>query len=376
MDRAQGVTLPSWLVILAGLAILLGITATVGVVMSGSFSGTASAAAPLYDEKAMIELYETARPAVVEVTTIQPNMTRFRFSLPQRGQGSGFLVDTEGHILTNYHVVQDATRIRVTLWDGQELDAQVTGTSLADDLALLRVDPQAVNGITPLPLGDSDGAKPGQMAIALGSPFGLDNSISVGVVSGVNRSRPSLLGRPITGMIQTDALLQPGSSGGPLLNSSGEVIGVNSSIQSSSGSFGGIGFAVSINTAKDFLAQVEETPTVKRPWLGISGVALSANLADLLNLGISRGVYIVTVVSDSPAQAAGLRGGDTNVDTRPAPGGDIITAVDSQAVKSVADIASYLNTLRPGDTIDLALIRDGEALQVSLVLAEWPDTLE
>ncbi len=374
-EAKTGVQLPSRLTVLVILVMLLSISGATGAVVSSVFFNSASAAPTLYDEQAVVALYERVSPAVVEITVTQQAPSRFGSAPLQRGQGSGFLVDTEGHILTNYHVVQGATQIRVILSDGRTLDAQVAGTSPADDLALLKVDPQAVSGIVPLPLGDSGAAKPGQMAIALGSPFGLENSITVGVVSGVDRSRPGAVGRPITGMLQTDASINPGNSGGPLLNVRGEVIGINTAIEASVSGATGVGFAVPINTAKNILAQLVGGTTVKRPWLGISGVGLSVDLADLLEVRTTRGIYVVTVVADSPAEKAGLKGGGAGTDGGPGTGGDIIAAVDGRSVRSVEDLAGYFNNLRPGNTVSLTLIRDGQTLDVSVVLGEWPDTL-
>ncbi|MFH1560343.1 MAG: trypsin-like peptidase domain-containing protein [Chloroflexota bacterium] len=374
MDKINSrVSLPIWLLALSAL-VLLGILGATGVVASGAFSKVASASPTLYDEQVVVALFERADPAVVEIEVTQSNTNHFGFVIPQSGQGSGFLMDTEGHILTNYHVVQGATGIRVTLADGRTLEAQIAGTSPADDIALLKVDPQAVDGIVPLPLGDSSTIKPGQMAIALGSPFGLENTITVGVVSGVDRSHTGILRRPIVGMIQTDASINPGNSGGPLLNSLGEVMGINTSIETSAGSATGIGFAVPINTAKDLLAQLMENATVRRPWLGISGMALSPALGDMLQLGTSKGVYVTEVMQDSPAQGAGLRGGGTGADGTPT--GDIITAVDGQEVESVEELVSYFNTLQPGDTVVLTVTRSGQTLQVTVVLGEWPDSFE
>jgi S1-C subfamily serine protease len=247
------------------LVLAIGLLGLAGVFVSGALPRTATTSV-LFDEEAVVALYQRSSPAVVEVNVIQPVSFRGLFTIPQWGLGSGFLVDTAGHILTNYHVVRDAAWVRVTLSDGRILDATVIGTSPADDLALLKVDPQAVEAITPLPLGDSTAARPGQLAIALGSPFGLDSSITLGVVSGVNRSRLGLLGRPITGMLQTDAAINPGNSGGPLLNSRGEAIGVNTAIEASkNGGVTGIGFAVPINTAQEMLVRLTESPAAERP---------------------------------------------------------------------------------------------------------------
>ncbi len=369
------VKLPSRPIILVLLVMMLAVSGTAGALISGVFFKPASAAPVLYDEGAVVALYEKASPAVVEINVVQSVPSRFRAVAPQQGQGSGFLEDTEGHILTNYHVVQGATHVEVLLSDGRTLEAQIAGTSPADDIALLKVDPQAVKGIAPLTLGDSDAAKPGQMAIALGSPFGLENSITVGVVSGVNRSRTGGLGRPITGMLQTDASINPGNSGGPLLNSRGEVIGINTAIETLANGSTGIGFAVSINSAKNLLPRLLQNATVKRPWLGISGIAISSGLADQLGLTTLRGIYIVAIGTSSPAEHAGLIGGGTGTDGTPSAGGDIITAADGRSVGSVQDLASYFGSLKPGDTVNLNIIRNGRPLQLSVALGEWPDSL-
>ncbi|MBI2865971.1 MAG: trypsin-like peptidase domain-containing protein [Chloroflexi bacterium] len=375
MNAKPNTSLHSRLISVAAMVLLLAMSGTGGALISDLFFHPAAAAPVLYDEGAVVALYQRASPAVVEIVVVQASSSRFGFALPQQGQGSGFLVDTEGHILTNYHVVQGAQQIRVTLADGQTLEAQVAGTSPADDLALVRVDPQAVKGITPLPLGDSSTVRPGQMAIAIGSPFGLENTITVGVVSGVGRSRPGVVGRPITGMVQTDASINPGNSGGPLLNSLGEVIGINTSIETSAGGATGVGFAVPVDTAKSVLSQLGEDTTVARPWLGIRGIALSPERASLLSLTVSQGIYIVAVLADSPAEGAGLRGGGTEVSGDPGPGGDVITAADGRTVRSVEELASYLNGLRPGDTVNLTVIRSGQTLKLSVVLGKWPESL-
>ncbi len=364
------VSLPVWLIALGALLALLSIAGVASGVVPGFGSGVVSASPALYDEQAVVSIFDRSDPAVVTVNTTRESASRFGFIIPQDGQGSGFLVDAEGHILTNYHVVQDSTSISVTIANGDVLEAELAGSSHADDIALLKVDAEAVAGITPLKLGDSAAVKPGQMAIALGSPFGLDNSISVGVVSGVNRSRAGALHRLITGMIQTDASLNPGNSGGPMLNSLGEVVGINTSVEVSpiTGSIG-VGFAVPINTAKDLMVQFVQGETVKRPWVGISGAALNPNLAEVLGLEISKGVYISTVTSGSPAEKAGLVAGGVGSGEA---SGDVITAVDGKDVASVEDIVVHLNSLAPGDSVSLTLLRDGETIQVNVALGEWP----
>ena len=373
----SGVALPLWVVTLGALLVFLSMAALVIGVMQGPGTGDASETPPLYDEQMVVSLYEKANPAVVRVETVINTPDRFGFLFPHGGQGSGFLVDTEGHILTNYHVVHDASTVQVVLPNGETLDAKVAGRSPADDVALLKVDAKDVAGIEPLPLADSSAIETGQMAIAVGSPFGLDNSVTVGVISGVERSRPGVLRRPITGMIQTDASLNPGNSGGPLLNSRGEVIGINTSIEANTAFSNidpkGIGFAIPINTAKDLMTRFPDNEIVKRPWLGISGTALSPTLAEILGIDATEGVYVMTVSPGSPAQEAGLIAGGIDSIQGHGAGGDIIKAIDGVEVTSIHQMVDYFNSLDPGDSVTLTVERDGETVEVAVTLGEWPD---
>ena len=373
----SGVALPIWVVTLGALLVFLSMAALVIGVMQGPGTGDASETPPLYDEQMVVSLYEKANPAVVRVETVIHTPDRFGFLFPHGGQGSGFLVDTEGHILTNYHVVHDASTVQVVLPNGETLDAKVAGRSPADDVALLKVDAKDVAGIEPLPLADSSAIETGQMAIAVGSPFGLDNSVTVGVVSGVERSRPGVLRRPITGMIQTDASLNPGNSGGPLLNSRGEVIGINTSIEANTAFSNidpkGIGFAIPINTAKDLMTRFPDNEIVKRPWLGISGTALSPTLAEILGIDATEGVYVMTVSPGSPAQEAGLIAGGIDSIQGHGAGGDIIKAIDGVEVTSIHQMVDYFNSLDPGDPVTLTVERNGETVEVAVTLGEWPD---
>ncbi|MBM3926188.1 MAG: PDZ domain-containing protein [SAR202 cluster bacterium] len=357
------------------MAMVLGVFA-VGAVLSPRLMTSTHASPVLYDEEQVVSLYQRSNPAVVEVRTVSQSAGGFfRPAAPATGQGSGFLVDDQGHILTNYHVVQNATQVRVTLHDGRSLDARVVRTGPADDMALLQVDAAQLSGITPLPLGDSDSVRPGSMAAALGSPLGLDGSITVGVVSGVDRSRPGIAGRPITGMIQTDASINPGNSGGPLLNSAGEVIGINTSIEQAPN--GGIGFAVPVNTAKLLLAQGndESQPVVRRPWLGISGMNLTPELAQFLDINTDSGVYVLSVSNGSPAQSAGLRAASGGNSLQPGPGGDVITALNERSVQTIQGLVQRLNEHKPGDVVRLTVHRDGQTIQLNVTLGEWPDTI-
>ena len=338
---------------------------------------TAVRAETLYDENTLVVIYERSIPAVVEVRTVTNDLSGvqdlfpFDFPIPEQiGQGSGFVIDDDGYILTNNHVVEGASEVSVTLHDGRALDAEVVGTDRESDLALLKVGPNELDGISSLTLGDSDAVKPGQMAIALGSPLGLEGSITVGVVSGVGRSITSETRRPISSMIQTDAAINPGNSGGPLLNSKGEVIGINTAMQTS-----GIGFAVPVNTAKSLLPDLLEGGEVKSPWLGISGVAINQELAETLNLPVDSGVYIVGVVPDSPAEEAGLRGSGSDERGRPTFGGDIVKAVDGEAADRVEDLIAYFNEKKPGDKVSLSIARGDENLTIDVTLGEWPENL-
>jgi S1-C subfamily serine protease len=331
--------------------------------------------APLYDEGTVVSLYERNIPAVVQIETViqasTSNFGPFNFNVPNRGgQGSGFFIDNEGHILTNNHVVENASKVTVILHDGTRLEADVTGTDAQNDLALITVDTGKLNEKAFLTLGDSDTIRPGQMAIAMGSPFGLEGSITVGIVSGVERSLPSEANRTIVDVIQTDAAINPGNSGGPLLNSSGEVIGINTAMEASST---GIGFAIPANTAESRLPALLRGGEIKNPWLGISGMTIDPELASRLDLPVESGIYIVSVFSNSPAEKAGLLQSGSNEQGQPASGGDIITAVDNKPMTAIADLLSYLNGKLPGDKVSLSLYRGNEKVTVSITLDEWPE---
>lgn len=330
-----------------------------------------------FDENAVTSLYETSIPAVVQIyveTTVdQETSNPFGFDVPQQqGQGSGFIIDEEGHILTNNHVVDGVTDIEVILYDGKVLIAEIIGTDRENDVALLKVDPDSLNGISPLPMGDSDSVKPGQMAIALGSPYGLQNTITTGIISGVDRSLTSLSQRSMPKMLQTDAQVNPGSSGGPLLNSSGEVVGINTALESLSS---GIGFAVPINTAKTLLPDLLSGGEVETAWLGIEAVAINEEVAAELDLSVNSGIYVVNVTEDSPADEAGLVGGGTGEQGEANTGGDVITAINGEEIGKVEDVIAYLNAMRPGDTVTLSVQRQDSELTIDVVLGEWPDNL-
>ena len=349
----------------AAIALLVGFT--LGILSTSSIGDGVGESRGLYDEDLVTSLFEEASPAVVEV-----NVTQGGGILERTGSGSGFLVDDNGHIVTNNHVVQGANTITVRLSDGRSIDATRLGSSPADDLALLQVDPSEVSGIRPLTLADSSKLKTGEMAVAIGSPFRNFNSVTVGVVSGTGRGPSSILRRPIPDMIQTDAPLNPGNSGGPLLNSRGEVIGVNSSVRT--GAVQGledfrIGFAVPSNTVKSLMPELLESKVVRRPWLGISGGSVGSDLQS--PRGLPSGIYVTRVFANSPAQQAGLIPFRSLRGTGP---GDVITAVDGVPVGSVEDMVSYFNARQPGDDVTLSVFRNSESIEPRITLAEWPDT--
>ena len=361
------------------------IIALVVTVVTGQFgigtavhpgANVASAATALFDEEMVASIYEQVSPAVVEIKVKQPGTGWY--GMPCEGQGSGFLIDEDGHILTNNHVVEGASSVEVVLDQRTSLDGEVVGQDPFNDLALVKVDASKVSHITPVTLGDSDSVRPGQMAIALGCPLGLEDTITVGVISGLDRSITSKMGRAITNLIQTDAAINPGNSGGPLLNSQGEVISINTAIAIESPETGanGIGFAISINTAKQVLPELKRGEEITRSWLGISGTAITEKLAEALNLPVDRGVYVITVVPDSPAAKAGLQGSGTDPTGQPQEGGDTITTIDGYQVASVEDLIQYFNKKKAGDKVTLTIIRDGRSLEVPVTLGAWPENLE
>ncbi|MBI4285371.1 MAG: trypsin-like peptidase domain-containing protein [Chloroflexi bacterium] len=361
--------------VMAVVMVMLVIGAAYVLVTGKTFAPQPASAAPvLYSENTVTAIYESANPAVVGITVTQQRAGTYgRFF--REGQGSGFLIDNQGHILTNNHVIAGASDVQVILDDGKTVRATVTGADPVNDLAVISVDPAAVSGVTPLQLADSSLVKPGQMAIAMGSPYGLDDSITVGVISGLDRSLGRISGtRSMTGMLQTDAAINPGNSGGPLLNAQGQVIGINTAIEADA-SARGVGFAVPSNVAKRVLPDLLLGQEIKRPWLGISGTPLTAGKAQELGLAVDSGVYIVTVVPDSPASQAGLKGGGTTADGALAPGGDVITAVDGKPVATVEALSTYLNTKRVGETVELSVLRDGQSLTIQVTLGAWPDNL-
>ena len=333
--------------------------------------GGPAGAATLYDEELVQGIYDRVSPAVVEVYSD----VEFNGVLVESSSGSGFVIDKEGHIATNNHVIANADRVRVVFLDDTNVEARILGQNPANDLALLKVTKAAVSRIEPVEFGDSSQVKPGQLAIAIGSPFGLRGSITVGVSSGINRGLRSDLGRFIPGMLQTDALINPGNSGGPLLNRAGQVVGINTAIELSAAEQHqrSIGFAVPINTLAELLPRLKEAEVVSPPWLGTVSQSIRPLMIEQLELPVSLGFYVVGITPGSPAAEVGLIAAGVGADGQPQRGGDIIVAVDGVPVASGTDLTSLLNQHLPGERVTLTVIRNGGSLEVPLTLGEWPD---
>ena len=351
----------------------------------------AAGAAGLDLESAVSEIYDRVSPAVVQIVVQGISQSTPSGQVPQVGEGSGVVLDDQGHILTNYHVVSGARSIDVTLADGTTAPAALLGSDPGNDLAVIRVDlpklGESASKLSAATLGDSDQVKPGQVAIAIGNPFGLDDTLTVGFVSAVNRTRDEGAGsRPVRGMIQTDAAINPGNSGGPLVNSGGEVIGITSSIDSPVEGSVGVGFAIPINTAKAALQRMIAGQTIEHAYLGVSGQELTPVLSQQLGLSTTEGVYVVHVAAGSPAEKAGLKGAVATQTQRRTPqsratpqasagvakGGDTITAIDGKRVTKSDDISAYVDAKQVGDAVSLSIVRDGQTQTIPSTLAAWP----
>lgn len=336
----------------------------------------------------LANIYERIAPAVVnvEADVRHPGSDQTDFN-----RGSGFIYNMNGHILTSAHVVNHAEAIRVTFNDGYITDATLTGVDTYSDLAVIQVNTEAAR-LQPLSLTpDSDTVRVGHRAISIGNPFGLNSSMTVGIISGLGRTLRSAElidldappGFQNPAIIQIDTPINPGSSGGPLLNSRGEVVGIITAIRSESGVFQGVGFAVPANTIRRVVPELIATGSVDYAWLGItvtpedSGLSV-AGLAEPLNLPVDEGVLVRGITTNSPADEAGLRGGDAIVEVRGQPvcsGGDVIVAVDGTYVSSMAELVSYLlMNYAPGDTVTLLVVRDRRTIDVPVTLASRPDT--
>ncbi len=334
---------------------------------------TEAEAAPSYDpeEENNISVYKRVLPSVVNITSTTLVFNFFYGTVPQQGQGSGFVLDKAGHILTNYHVVQGANRgIEVQLSNKRRYAAKVVGVDKSHDLALLQIDAPDLQAVT---LADSSGLQVGQKVYAIGNPFGLSGTMTRGIISSI-RSIKNEDGAPIEDAIQTDAAINPGNSGGPLLNSRGEVIGINTMIASNGADqSSGIGFAIPINTAKAVLADLTRYGQVRRPSLGIQTYAIGPDLAAQMGLAADYGVLIQRVIPGGAADRAGLHGGNQQAYVGNTPimlGGDLIVAIDGQQVADQQDISAIMDHHQSGDTVTVTILRGRRQMTFKLSLGE------
>jgi S1-C subfamily serine protease len=336
---------------------------------------TEAHAAPAYDaeEQNNIAVYKRVLPSVVNITSTTLVFNFFYGTVPQQGQGSGFILDKSGHILTNYHVIEGANRsgaIEVQLANKRKYKATVIGSDKSHDLALLQI---TAPDLQPVTLADSADLNVGQKVYAIGNPFGLAGTMTRGIISSI-RSIKTSDGAPIEDAIQTDAAINPGNSGGPLLNSHGEVIGINTMIASNGADqSSGIGFAIPINTAKAVLADLTRYGRVKRPSLGIVSYAIGPDLASQMGLAADYGVLIQKVVPGGAAERAGLHGGNQQAYVGNTPimlGGDLIVAIDGQDVADPQDINALMDRHQAGDTISVTILRGRRQITLKLILGE------
>jgi S1-C subfamily serine protease len=334
---------------------------------------TEAEAAPAYDaeEQNNIGIYKRVLPSVVNITARALVMNFFYGAVPQEGQGSGFILDKAGHVLTNFHVVAGANRgVKVQLSNKRSYDAKVVGTDSTHDLALLQIN---APDLQPVTLADSRDLAVGQKVYAIGNPFGLNGTMTRGIISSI-RSIRNGDSAPIEDAIQTDAAINPGNSGGPLLNSRGEVIGINTMIASNGAEqSSGIGFAIPINTAKAVLADLTRYGRVKRPELGIESYAIGPDLAEQMGLAVDSGILIQTVRPGGAAEKAGLHGGKEQAYVGNQPillGGDLIVAIDGQRVTNTQDINAVMEKHQAGDTVSVTFYRGQKQMTYKLIAGE------
>ncbi len=322
-------------------------------------------------------IYKRDAPGVVFIRAEVTQQTDSPFGMPQdqRGTatGSGFVIDKQGHILTNAHVVEGAGKVDVSFGDDKTVDARVLGRDASTDVALLKVDPGDVK-LNPLDLGDSTKVEVGDAVVAIGNPFGLDRTVTTGIVSALQRQLEAPNGFSISNVIQTDAAINPGNSGGPLLDSFGRVIGINSQIATGGGGGSvGIGFAVPINTVKKISDQLKDRGRVDHAFLGVTGVSISKSMSDNLNLPTDEGVLVQQ--SSGPAKKAGIRGGDTQVSIGGSDillGGDVITKIGGKQVKSMEDVIRVVDSKEPGDPVTVSLLRGKDERSAKVTLGTRP----
>lgn len=374
-------------IILAALVLILGAfwagarfgprqpTKVEAVPRSGPLTAASERDAPLTEEESInVRIYHQASPAVANILTKATEYDFFMDPVPVEGAGSGFIIDPRGYILTNYHVVEGAQSIEVVLGDQSHHPAKYIGADQRNDVALIKIDPKGKQLAT-LKLGDSSTIQVGQKVLAIGNPFGFQSTLTTGVVSAVGRTVQTSQTTAIEEAIQTDAAINRGNSGGPLIDSHGNVIGINSAIYTPTGTTAGIGFAIPINTAKNIANDLITSGRVHRALLGVVTYAIAGGLAEALDLPVQEGLLVETVAKGGPAATAGIRGGDRIVQAgmrRFYIGGDVIVAIDGQKIANQFDVSLVLNHHRPGDTVNVTVYRGGKKMDVPVKLGEQP----
>lgn len=308
------------------------------------------------------QIYNNSKASIFTITAVSNSKAG-----PQEDIGTGFLINTNGDIATNNHVVSGQHTVSVTLGD-KTVTGIVIGTDVMDDLAIVHITP--LPGVQPLPLGTAKTLQPGDPVIAIGNPFQLTSSVTAGIVSGLNRSMASATGRMMTGLVQTDAPLNPGNSGGPLFNAAGQVVGINTAIESPVEGSVGIGFAIPIDRLKQLLPQLLAGEQIDHPWIGISGLDIDPGLQQQYHLPVAAGVLVVTVTPGGPAAKAGIHG-DSGGDKNPKGDGDVIVSVNGHTVTSVPDLTAFINQYPVGTVVQLGILRHGQPMSLSLKLGSW-----
>ena len=336
------------------------------------------------DAMTLPQIFNKTENSVVQITSTSPIsnslVIRNGEQIPQDSValGSGFVYDQDGHILTNYHVISDPNSVEVTFVDGDSYSAKVIGQDPYSDIAVLQItDDGFKKQIPPLNAANSSALQVGEQVIAIGNPFGLSGTLTSGVISQMGRVLPNdITGYSISNIIQTDAAINPGNSGGPLLNTRGEMVGVNTAIFSNTGVYSGVGFAIPSNMVQKVVSSLLKNGSYEHPYMGITGITVSPEISNATHLNDTKGILVVDITADSPADKAGIRGGDvlTTVDGQDIRlGGDIIVAVDNQSVRAMEDLLSYLEEQKAvGDNIELSVIRDGKNQHIDMILTARP----